>query len=138
MEKEGAVRIWRRSVHKYKLRYTSMIADGDSSTYPTKALWRRPPLMDKLVRCEKEKCMKFIHLSDLKSHLESKCTLHAHSVQHFITLDQVLQQPADIPPTQIEMETGGHVVRKIISQSQTPFSLPTGGHVSTRSPKVTN
>ena len=35
MEKEGALRIWRRSVHKYKLRYTSMIADGDSSTYPT-------------------------------------------------------------------------------------------------------
>ena len=102
-----------------------------------------PPLMDKLlkklvVRCEREKCMKFIHLSDLKSHLESKCTLYAHSVQHFITLDQVLQQPADIPPTQIEMETAGHVVRKILSQSQTPFSLPTGGHVSTRSPKVTN
>lgn len=35
MEVEGAMRIWNRSVMKHKLRYTSMIADGDSSTYPT-------------------------------------------------------------------------------------------------------
>ena len=35
MEKEGAMRIWHRSVEKYKLRYTTMISDGDSSTYPT-------------------------------------------------------------------------------------------------------
>ena len=42
MEKDGAVRIWERSVEKYKLRYTSMISDADtsmisdadSSTYP--------------------------------------------------------------------------------------------------------
>ena len=35
MEAEGAMRIWKRSVEKYRLRYTSMIADGDSSTYHT-------------------------------------------------------------------------------------------------------
>ena len=35
MEVEGALRIWRRSLEKHKLRYTTMIADGDSSTYPT-------------------------------------------------------------------------------------------------------
>ena len=34
MEKDGVVRIWERSVEKYKLRYTSMISDADSSTYP--------------------------------------------------------------------------------------------------------
>jgi hypothetical protein len=34
MEAEGALAIWRRSVTKHKLRYTSMIADGDSATYP--------------------------------------------------------------------------------------------------------
>ena len=35
MEVEGAMKIWKRSVTKHKLRYTSMISDGDSSTYPT-------------------------------------------------------------------------------------------------------
>ena len=34
MEKDGVVKIWERSVEKYKLRYTSMISDADSSTYP--------------------------------------------------------------------------------------------------------
>ena len=34
MVKDGAVRICERSVEKYKLRYTSMISDADSSTYP--------------------------------------------------------------------------------------------------------
>ena len=35
METEGAVRIWSRSIEKHKLRYTTMISDGDSSTFPT-------------------------------------------------------------------------------------------------------
>ncbi len=40
METEGALRMWRRSIHKYNLRYTCMISDGDSSSYPTlNALW---------------------------------------------------------------------------------------------------
>ena len=33
MEVEGAKRIWQRSVEKYQLRYTSMIADGDCATF---------------------------------------------------------------------------------------------------------
>lgn len=37
MEAAGALKIWKRSVEKFKLRYTAMIADGDSSTYPTVA-----------------------------------------------------------------------------------------------------
>ena len=32
MEAEGALRIWRRSVEKLKLRYTTMITDGDANT----------------------------------------------------------------------------------------------------------
>ena len=35
MEVEGALRIWRHSVEVHKLRYTTMISDGGSSTYPT-------------------------------------------------------------------------------------------------------
>lgn len=35
MEVEGALRIWERSILKYKIRYTQMIADGDSATYST-------------------------------------------------------------------------------------------------------
>ena len=38
MEAEGALNIWKRSVEKHKLRYTAMIADGDSSTYPTSVM----------------------------------------------------------------------------------------------------
>ena len=33
MEVEGALRIWKRSVERYKLRYTEMISDGDASTF---------------------------------------------------------------------------------------------------------
>ena len=33
MESHGALNIWKRSVELYKLRYTSMISDGDSSTF---------------------------------------------------------------------------------------------------------
>ena len=35
MEVAGAVRIWRCSVEVHKLGYTTMISDGDSSTFPT-------------------------------------------------------------------------------------------------------
>ena len=33
MESHGALNFWKRSVELYKLRYTSMISDGDSSTF---------------------------------------------------------------------------------------------------------
>ena len=33
MESHGALNIWKWSVELYKLRYTSMISDGDSSTF---------------------------------------------------------------------------------------------------------
>ena len=35
MEVEGALRIWRHSVEVHKHRYTTMISDGNTSTYPT-------------------------------------------------------------------------------------------------------
>ena len=41
MEKEGALTIWKRSIEKHKLRYTTMISDGDSATFP--ALSRAEP-----------------------------------------------------------------------------------------------
>lgn len=37
MEKEGAMKIWHRSLEKHKFRYSAMISDGDS---PPKPLWR--------------------------------------------------------------------------------------------------
>ena len=33
MEADGAVVMWQRSIEKHKLRYTSVIADGDAKTY---------------------------------------------------------------------------------------------------------
>ena len=95
------------------------------------------PLIDKLlqkvvVKCDKINCTKAVQLTDLKAHLNSNCTLKSYTLNQSITVDQILQQPADTPPTQIEMKMAGHVVHKILTQSQTPFSLPTGGgkHVS--------
>lgn len=88
-----------------------------------------PPIVDKLlqhlvVKCDREKCSKVVHLCDLQSHLDSKCILKSTTIQQSITVDQILQQPANTPPTRIEMETAGHIVRKILAQSQTPFSFP--------------
>ena len=95
------------------------------------------PIVDKLLQqlvviCEAEKCTKSVYLRDLKLHIESSCKRHHCDVHHAVTLDQVLQEPTDTPPTRIEMETAGHVVRKILANSQGPFSLPTGGHVSNK------
>ena len=33
MECKGALNIWEQSVNKYKLRYTTLIVDGDSKAY---------------------------------------------------------------------------------------------------------
>ena len=87
-----------------------------------------PPLVDKLLKqlvlkCNREKCLKAVYLCDLKTHLDSKCTLKSTMVNQSITVDQILEQPTHTPPTQIEMETAGHVVRKMLSQSHV-FSLP--------------
>ena len=41
MEKEGALTIWKRSIEKHKLRYTTIISDGDAVTFP--ALSRAEP-----------------------------------------------------------------------------------------------
>ena len=91
-----------------------------------------PPLVDKLlqqviVKCDREKCNKAVHLQDLKVHLDSRCRQNSATILQSITVDQILQQPPNTPPTQIEMETAGYVIRKILSQPQTHFSLPTAG-----------
>ena len=44
METEAAKRIWSRSVNKYKLRYTEMLSNGDSTTF--KALQEMKPYGD--------------------------------------------------------------------------------------------
>ena len=75
-----------------------------------------PPLVDKLLQrvvvCDEDKCRKVIYLSDLKAHLESNCALKSTTLNQSITVDQTLQQPANTPPTRIEMEAAGHVVQK--------------------------
>lgn len=83
-------------------------------------------LVDKLlrqliVRCDREKCTKVVHLCDLKAHLESKCTLHATNIKHSITLDHILQQPADTPLTNIEIEAAGFIVQKILQLQHSTF-----------------
>ena len=105
-----------------------------------------PPLLVKIleqlvVTCDREQCKKAVHMKDLCAHLESKCVLHCTDVVQSITVDQILHQPVNTPPTQIEMETAGHVVRKILSQSSMPFSLPSAGGKSVsacKEPQINN
>lgn len=95
-----------------------------------------PPLMVKflaqlVVKCEKVNCLETVYLSDLQRHMNSNCK-HTSDIRQTLTLGQILGRPATSPPTRLELETAGHVVKKILSQSQAqaPFSLPTGGYVS--------
>ncbi len=60
MEQECASRIWNRSVAKYKLRYTTMLSDGDSKSHDfisqQKVYWQH-------VEIKKEECVN--HLSKI-------------------------------------------------------------------------
>ena len=74
-------------------------------------------LLQKLViRCDNEQCTKVVYLSVLKSHLDSKCAF-VSQLEESVTLDQILQQPTTVPPTQVELEAAGHVVRKILAHT---------------------
>ena len=91
-------------------------------------------LQQLVVHCEKEGCSKAVHLCDLRAHLASNCRENS-DVRHSITLGDILEQPTSAPPTRVEMEAAGHVVRRTMlsqSQGQAHFSLPTGGCVSSR------
>lgn len=84
-----------------------------------------------VIRCDRRLCTKTVHLQDLKEHIESgcssKCTTAASAT---LTVEQILDQPIGIPPTRVEVETAGYLVRKIIQQTRDPsISLPTGGCV---------
>ncbi|ORU94920.1 MAG: hypothetical protein A6F71_09975 [Cycloclasticus sp. symbiont of Poecilosclerida sp. M] len=82
-----------------------------------------------VIHCGRKGCTKAVYLGELQVHLASNCK-EASTIN---TLEQVMEQPTSASPTNLEMEAAGHVVRrKLLSQpqSQTPFSLPTGGCVS--------
>ena len=58
MEADGAVVMWQRSIEKYKLHYTSVIADGDAKTY--KAICGAKPYGSG-VEIEKHECVGHVH-----------------------------------------------------------------------------
>ena len=83
-----------------------------------------------VIHCDKDPCCKQgVYLRDLRAHVESNCKYTSH-IQSSVTVSQILDKPASTPPMQLEMQMAGHVVRKILSQSKEPFSLPTNGCVS--------
>ena len=90
-----------------------------------------------VIHCEKKNCNKAVYLKDLEAHLASNCKQNI-DVTHSITLDCILKQPTNAPPTQVEMEAAGHVIRRQLlahsqsTQGQAHFRLPTGGCVSNR------
>ena len=97
-----------------------------------------PPLAVKflqqlVVRCDREECTEAVHLGDLQAHLDSKCR-KTSTTRQAITLEQVMDQSPSVPPTRIEMQAAGLVVRKILHSQpegqQGVISLPTGGCVS--------
>ena len=69
MEKEGALTIWKRSIEKHELRYTTMISDGDWAIFP--ALSRAEPY-GKNHLISKQECVGHVkkrmmsHLKDVK------------------------------------------------------------------------
>ncbi len=67
------MRIWRYSVAVHKLRYTSMISDGDSSTYPTIAA-EKPYGPNHVVK--KMECVGYVQkrmYAHLKEQAEQRC-----------------------------------------------------------------
>ena len=90
-------------------------------------------LQQLVIRCDREDCTEAVHLKDLKTHLDCKFRKDSTtSILQSITLDQIMDQPPNAPPTRVEIEAAGLVVRKILSQSESQglISLPTGGCVS--------
>ena len=67
MENEGALTIWKRSIEKHKLCYTTMISDGDSATFP--ALSRAEPY-GKNHLISKQECVGHIQ-KRMMSHLKA-------------------------------------------------------------------
>ena len=87
-------------------------------------------LQQLVIQCEKG-CNKAVHLCDLRAHLASNCR-ESSDVSNSLTIGNILERPTSAPPTRVEMEAAGHVMRRTLSQGQgqTHFSLPTGGYVS--------
>ncbi len=107
---------------------------SDGHPYRTSTFQAPSPVIVKLIdqlilRCNR--CTAAVQLQDLQEHLDGGCK--SSSITHSLTVEQILSQPMDIPPTRIELETAGHLVRKLLLQTtDNSFSVPTGGCVSIR------
>ena len=92
-------------------------------------------LSNLVIRCEVPSCNKPVLLQHLGKHIESGCKEMVADVASTLTVEQVLEQPLDVPPTSLEKRAAGHLVRKMLHQSceSNTFTVPPGsrgGHVS--------
>ena len=85
-------------------------------------------LLNQVLKCI---CGKQIQLQHLQQHLNSGYKEFIVESPVTVTVEDILQQPLDAPATSLEKRTAGHLVRKMLHQSESAtICLPTGGHVS--------
>lgn len=76
-------------------------------------------------------CEKPVQLEHLRPHIKSGCKEYAVDTPQDLTLQHLLHQPLNTQTTSLEERTAGHLVRKLLLQSDSnTITLPTGGHVS--------
>jgi len=66
-----------------------------------------------VVRCDDPTCSRPVVLQHLHDHLKSGCKEMAAEVSSVLTVEQMLEQPLDTPPTSLERQAAGHLVRRL-------------------------
>ena len=77
-------------------------------------------------------CSNPVRLEHLREHLNSSCKELVADTPFILTLEQVLDQPLGTPPSSLEKQAAGHIVKTMLQQSPDAdtITVPTGGHVS--------
>ena len=87
-------------------------------------------LLQQVLRCT---CNNPVRLWHLRERLNSSWEELVADTPCILTLKQVLEQPLGTPPTSLEKQAAGRIVKKMLQQSPEAdtITVPTGGHVYT-------
>ena len=101
----------------------------DFSTFSQIPAFLLKILLQQVLHCI---CSKPVRLEHLRAHLDTSCKELVADIPSSVTLEQILEQPLDTPPTTFERQVVGHLFRKMMQQSthSQTVTVPTGGHVS--------
>ncbi len=82
-------------------------------------------ILDNLVlHCDNPHCNSPILLQHLGRHVESGCKAYMRMAAESLTLEQVLQQPLDTPPTSLESNVLGQLASRALRDGT--VTVPTG------------